>query len=252
MSFRLSYSKRITRPSYESLNNSLIYTNIYSVTQGNPYLKPAIYNTISFSTQLKKLNLSVNFSHMKNPSELLYLNDSIQIEKKIVKRVNTKDKLILSFNTNYSFTYKKWTIQPFFNVNFSKRAIVDDGITYSVNYPGIYLSFRNNLLLLKSLEMDFDLTYSKSASGFKTNNDQYEFNLSVRKKLFKDKLIVQLYGNYIPSKWGQLMDYSYKYIDFVWDGDDRKQIGISIRYNFNTTKRQFRSKVSNEEELKRM
>jgi hypothetical protein len=137
-------------------------------------------------------------------------------------------------------------------MTFSERSIIEDRIKYSVNYPGIYLSLRNNILLFKSLDIDFDFTYSKSAYSFKIFNDQYEFNLSIRQKLFKDKLSILLYCNYIPTKWGQLLDYSYKYIDFVWDGDDRKQIGISIRYNFNTTKHQFKSKSSNEEELNRM
>lgn len=252
LSFRLSYSKRITRPSYEALNNRILYINSYSVNQGNPFLSPAIYNTLSFSSQFNKLNLSLNLSHIKNPNDLLYLNDSIQIEKYTVKRINTENRWTVAFSSSYSYTYKKWTIQPFFNMNFSERSIIEDGIKYSVNYPGIYLSMRNNILLFKSIEVDFDFTYNKPAYSFKTFNDQYEFNLSVRKKLLKDKLNIQLYCNYIPTKWGQMLDYSYKYIDFVWDGDDRKQIGVSLRYNFNSAKRQFKSKSSNEEELSRM
>lgn len=252
LQFRLSYSKRISRPSYETLNNNIVYKNSYSVTQGNPYLKPAIYNTLSFTSQIKKLNLSINISHIKSPNDLLYLNDSVQIEKYTCKRINTEDRWSFALNSNYSYTYKKWTVQPFFNITFCERSIIEDGIKYSINYPGIYLSLRNNIALTKSLDIDSDLTYYKSSHSFKTFVSQYEFNLSLRKKLFKDKLIFQLSCNYIPKKWKQLLDYSYKYIDFTWDGDDRKQIIISLQYNFNTAKRQFKSKVSNEEELNRL
>jgi hypothetical protein len=252
LQFRLSYSKRISRPSYETLNNNLVYKNSYSVTQGNPYLKPAIYNTLSFASQIKKINLSINISHIKSPNDLLYLNDSIQIEKYTCKRINTEDRWSFVLNGNYSYTYKKWTVQPFFNITFCERSIIEDGVKYSTNYPGMYLSFRNNIALSKSMDIDCDLTYYKSSHSFKTFVNQYEFNLSLRKKLLKDRLTFQLSCNYIPKKWKQLLDYSYKYIDFTWDGDDRKQIIISIQYNFNTAKRQFKSKASNEEELNRL
>jgi hypothetical protein len=120
LSVRLSYSKRITRPSYETLNNRVLYINSYSVNQGNPFLRSAIYNTLSLSSQFKKLNFSINLSHIKNPNDLLYLNDSVQIEKYTVKRINTEDRWSVAFNVNYSYTYRRWTIQPFFQYDFQR------------------------------------------------------------------------------------------------------------------------------------
>jgi hypothetical protein len=251
-SFRLSYSKRISRPPYESLNNSIIYDNSYAVTQGNPYLKSTLYNTLSLSSQLKRLNMTLNISHIKNPNELMYLNDSEQIEIHTVKRLNTESRMSYSLNANYTYNYKKWTLQPFLNLTKVERSIVEDGIKYSNNKPGIYFSIRNNISLMKSLDVDFDMTYNKPAVYYKTINDQYEFNLSIRQKLFKDRLTVRFSYNYIPVKWEQFGNYSYKYIDFVWDGDDRKQLILSLTYNFNTAKRQFKSKSSAEEEIRRM
>ncbi|MDR2947632.1 MAG: TonB-dependent receptor [Prevotella sp.] len=249
---RLSFSKRISRPSYEVLNNTVQYINSYSNQQGNPYLKSAIYNTISFSSQIKRINASINASYIQNPNDLLYLNDPNQIERYTCMRINTENRWSFAFNLSSSFSYKKWSIQPFFSLTYMKRAIIEDGIKYTTDYPGIYLSLRNSLNLYKSLDMDFDMTYNKPSHSFKTFNDQYIFNLSLRQKLFKDQLTIQLTGNYTPTKWEQKLDYSYKYIDFVWDGDDRKQLILSVKYNFNTAKKQFKSKASNMEELNRM
>ncbi|MDR0429061.1 MAG: TonB-dependent receptor [Tannerellaceae bacterium] len=252
ISLRLSYSKRISRPSYEALNNSIKYINSYSNEQGNPYLKPAMYNTVSLSSQTKNINTSFHVSYIENPNDLLYLNDLEQIEKYTCMRINTENRWSFTFNLNSSFSYKKWSIQPFFSLTYMERAIIEDGIKYKTDYPGIYLSIRNSLNLYKNLDMDFDATYNKASHSFKKFNDQYIFNLSLRKKLLKDKLTIQLTGNYTPTKWEQKLDYSYKYIDFVWNGDNRKQLTLSVRYNFNTAKKQFKSKSSNTEELRRL
>ena len=252
LSFRLSYSKRISRPSYESLNNSVWYINSYSSRQGNPYLKSTIFNTFSLSSQINKINASFNISYIENPTDLLYINDPEQIEKHVIIRTNTKNRWSFGMNVNASYSYKKWSLQPFLMVSYVKRSIIEDNITYTTDYPGIYLSLRNQFNLYKGLDMDVDLTYNKPSHSFKKFNDQYIFNLSIRQKLLKDRLTLQLGAEFIPVKWKQKMDYSYKYIDFVWDGDNRKYVTLSVRYNFNTTKKQFKSKTSNTDELRRM
>lgn len=249
---RFSFSKRISRPSYEALNNTVQYINSYSSQQGNPYLKSAIYNTLSLSSQIKKINASINVSYIQNPNDLLYLNNPNQIERYTCMRINTENRWSFAFNLSSSFSYKKWSIQPFFNLTYMERSIIEDGIKYTTDYPGIYLSLRNSLNLYKNLDMDLDMTYNKPSHSFKTFNDQFIFNLSLRQKLLKDKLTLQLTGNYTPTKWKQGLDYSYKDIDFVWDGDNRKQLILSVRYNLNTAKKQFKSKASNADELNRM
>lgn len=142
-SLRLSYSKRIKRPSYKSLNNSLWYINSYSARQGNPQLKPSVYNTLSLSTNYKKINASFNISHIQNPNDLLHINDKKQLERHIVKFVNTTDRLLYSFNINTSYQYKIWSIQPFLSMTFGERAIYEDGVKYSTDYPGVYLKVSN-------------------------------------------------------------------------------------------------------------
>lgn len=250
--FRLSYSRRIARPSYESLNNSVWYTNSYSTRQGNPYLKPTIYNTLSLSSQFFKINATLNASYIEDPNDLLYFNDKVELEKNVVMRVNVPNRWSYSLNLNSLYSCGVWSLQPFLMISYMERSITEDGVRYSVNYPGVYLSLRNQFEITKTLSVDCDLTYNKPAYSFKEFNDQYIFNLAIRQKLLKEKLTLQLACNYTPVKWKQKMDYSYKFIDFTWDGDDRKSISFSIRYNFNSTPKVFKTKSSNTEELNRL
>ena len=133
-----------------------------------------------------------------------------------------------------------------------KRSIIEDSVTYSKNNPGYYFSLRNQFNIIKNLYIDFDITYNRPIYSYKIFNDQYIFNLSIREKLLKNKLTLQLGVDYTPTKWEQFMNYSYKYIDFIWDGDNRKTISVSVQYNFSSAKKQFKSSVSNNDELKRI
>lgn len=251
-SLRLSYSKRIKRPSYKSLNNSLWYINSYSARQGNPQLKPSVYNTLSLSSNYKKINASFNISHIQNPNDLLHINDKKQLERHIVKFVNTTDRLLYSFNINTSYQYKIWSIQPFLSMTFGERAIYEDGVKYSTDYPGVYLKVSNQIDITKRTFLDLDFAYKKMYHSFKTFGEKYEYYCALRHKMFNDKVTLQLAYQYSPSKHTQLFDYSYKYSFFTWDGEERNQLSVSLRYHFNTTKRKFRSRSSSEEELRRM
>lgn len=51
--FNFTYSKRIERPDYRQLNPAKIYTTPYSYQDGNPFLKPAIFNSFNLSYTLQ-------------------------------------------------------------------------------------------------------------------------------------------------------------------------------------------------------
>ncbi len=252
MLFKLSYSRRVNRPSYSSLNNSVWYINSYSNRQGNPFLQPTLYNTLSLSSKYKSYNATINLSYIENPTDLIYFNDMLVIEKNVVRYANTVNRWSYGFNLSYSYSYKFWSIQPFFSLTFMDRSIIDDGVKYTTNYPATYLRLNNQFILTKTSSIDFDATYNRPAHSFKQFNEQFIFSTVWRKKMIADKLILQLGYNFTPTKWNQFMNYSYKYIDFTWDGDDRSKLTISLKYNIHQSKKQFQSKSSNNEEQRRM
>jgi iron complex outermembrane recepter protein len=250
--FKLSYSRRINRPSYASLNNSVWYLNSYSTRQGNPFLQPTLYNTLSLSSKYKSFNATINLSYIENPTDLIYFNDKLILEKNVVRYANTVNRWSYGFNLSYSYGYKFWSIQPFFSLTYMDRSIIDDGVKYTTNYPATYLRLNNQFVLTKTSSIDFDAAYNRPAHSFKQFNEQFIFSTVWRKKMIADKLILQLGYNFTPTKWNQFMNYSYKYIDFTWDGDDRSMLTISLKYNIHQSKKQFQSKSSNSEEQRRM
>ncbi len=84
--FKLSYSKRITRPSLTYLNPFINKQNIQAQTEGNPELSPEISQTVelNYNTFIKSsvINFSVYYKHINNLIEgiatPLPASDSIQ------------------------------------------------------------------------------------------------------------------------------------------------------------------------------
>ncbi|WP_426668793.1 TonB-dependent receptor domain-containing protein [Mucilaginibacter sp. McL0603] len=70
---KLSYSKRITRPSLQFLNPYVNTSNVLAQTQGNPHLAPEISQTVElgYNTFIKSsvINLSVYYKHTGNMIE---------------------------------------------------------------------------------------------------------------------------------------------------------------------------------------
>jgi outer membrane receptor protein involved in Fe transport len=80
---KLSYSKRITRPSLTLLNPFVNTANIQAITQGNPKLGPEISQTVelNYNTFIKTsvLNFSVYYKHISNLIESILTPDSVNV-----------------------------------------------------------------------------------------------------------------------------------------------------------------------------
>jgi hypothetical protein len=75
----LSYSRRIDRPDYQSLNPFVSFTDLYTLQQGNPLLNPQYTNSFNLSyTYKKKLSLSIGYSHTSNVITSTFTTDSVK------------------------------------------------------------------------------------------------------------------------------------------------------------------------------
>ncbi|GHT39342.1 hypothetical protein FACS189437_02430 [Bacteroidia bacterium] len=116
----------------------------------------------------------------------------------------------------------------------------------------IYLRSNNQFSLKRKLMIDLNLLFRKPAHSFKIFGNQFNLEYGLSKNFFGNKLSIQILHHIEFMKWTQLMDYSYKYIDFSFDASNRNQLSINLKYNFNSPKKTIKEKSSNSEELKRM
>lgn len=75
----LSYSRRIDRPDYQSLNPFVYFADLYTFYKGNPLLNPQYTNSFSFTYGYKKkLNISIGYSHTKDVITSTFITDTLK------------------------------------------------------------------------------------------------------------------------------------------------------------------------------
>lgn len=104
----LSYSRRIDRPSYQSLNPFIYYVDEYTYRVGNPYLKPQFVNTFELGyTFRKKYSAVLSYSHTSDiMSMVLRQVDSTHTTFQTQDNISKLDNLTLNLGIPVSIT--KW------------------------------------------------------------------------------------------------------------------------------------------------
>jgi outer membrane receptor protein involved in Fe transport len=103
-----SYSRRIDRPDYQSLNPFLYFADLYTYNQGNPLLKPQYTNSFEFTYGYKKLlNATLGYSHTKDVITTTLITDTIA-KTLIVKDQNLAAQHTFNLNVSMPVTISKW------------------------------------------------------------------------------------------------------------------------------------------------
>lgn len=74
----LSYSRRIDRPDYQSLNPFIFYVDLYTLSRGNPALRPQYANSFEVNYGHKKLNISFGYIRTKDVITTTLITDTIK------------------------------------------------------------------------------------------------------------------------------------------------------------------------------
>ena len=235
--YQLSYSKRISRPNYSSLENSTSYLDSLSVLQGNPLLKPTIYNTISLNASFnRKVNVGVSYSRIQAPQDRLSINDKENIERYMVFITNVKDTWLVSANIGANFRFKKWATQPSASFVYRPVTIIDDEAEYTFKHPLFRISSVNQIELPKEWNLDLNAFFYKPAHSFMTFGKQFSIDVGISKKLLNNSIIVQCLYHHAFNHWTQEYDYSYKQYKLDSDNDYRYSFQIRIGYTFGRKK----------------
>lgn len=112
--FSFTYSRRIDRPNYQSLNPFEFKLDEYTYQKGNTELKPQYTNSFGITHTYKyRLNTTLNYSHVKDIFSQLI--DVAEKSKSFITQKNLATQDIVSLNISYPFQYKWYSI--FGNLN---------------------------------------------------------------------------------------------------------------------------------------
>lgn len=103
-----SYSKRIERPGYQSLNPFIYYGDLYTLSQGNPALKPEYANALELTYGYqKKTNFTLAYTKTKDVIATTLLTDTIK-KTLLLYEQNLASRSTISFNINRPVVLTNW------------------------------------------------------------------------------------------------------------------------------------------------
>ena len=136
-SYSLSYSKRIRRPSYSSLNPLRIYSNNNSYSEGNPFLFPSFNHKLELNINYKnKLNTWIFANQEENGFKAIKTIETAFQYATYYKEIKTN----VDFVKDVSNLSGNFSITNSFALNKSKSLQAE--IYYWYNFPNYWVVYR--------------------------------------------------------------------------------------------------------------
>lgn len=156
----LNYSRRIDRPSYQSLNPFEFRLDDYTLSRGNTKLRPQYTNSVGLTFSWHyKLTVTANYSHTKDLATTII--DTIDGSKSLIEQENIAKQDVASLAINYSFAYKWYSafvnVTGFYQLN---KADLGVGRTINVNVFNTTIYSQHTVRFGKGWSGEIDEYYS--------------------------------------------------------------------------------------------
>lgn len=193
--FGITYSKRIDRPTYQSLNPFEFKLDEYTFQKGNVNLKPQYTNSVGISHTYKyRLNTSLNYSHVKDM--FAQWIDTIEKSKAFVQQKNLAKQDIISLNISYPYQYKSYMVFANISSNYSMyKADFGPNRKVDLNAFGFVFYAQNTLKFGKTKTWTAELTGFYVApsiqQGAFRSNALWNVDGGLSKQLWKNKATIK-------------------------------------------------------------
>lgn len=232
--FALTYSRRIQRPNYQSLNPFEYQLDELSFSKGNPFLQPQYTNNIKLShTYNYRLTTSISYSYVSDFFAQVTIADSETTN--FLTTLNVADQEVINLGISYPKKIYEW-----WNVYFSLNAYISDFKATSDEFLPVRqetLSFyaQNTFNLSKSLRMEVSGWYSSPSIWGGTYQTQSlgSLNLAFQKKFWDDRFTARLSFNDIlyTVPWRGTTQFGDLFINGT-GGSDSRQVAFGLTYDF--------------------
>ncbi len=233
-SLAVTYSKRIQRPNYQSLNPFEYKIDELSFSKGNPFLQPQYTDNIKLShTYNYTLTTSVSYSFIRD--YFARITEAVGNNQNFLTTRNVANQKVYNIGISYPTKFTEWW-NIYFSVN-AYRSIFEatnpDFIPISQNTLSLYA--QNTFKLGKGFRGEVSGWYSSPSiwGGTYRTKSLGSLNIAVQKQFFDDKFTARLAFNDIlyTSPWQG--DTQYGGLTINGDGgSDSQQVRFNLTYNF--------------------
>lgn len=245
----LFYRASVSRPGYQSLDNTYVYVTPTLWETGNPELRSTLRHKIGLNLYYKKFILQSSFTMNKRNVTSIYRYDNTD-RINVVQPVNLPDynsfQLVAVQQLDFGFWHP--TIQGVFYVQDLKYG----SPVRKYNKPLYTLSLNNRFDIPSSFYAYFNLF------GLGTGNQDVIYSrgswqASVTLNKTWRNWVFTLSANDVFNTWRQKIDTFTNTVDYSSDiqGASRS-ITLSIRYTLNAAKGKYKGKTSRQDEIDRL
>jgi hypothetical protein len=195
----LAYNRRIQRPNYQDLNPFIYFQDVYTYTQGNPFLQPAYSHSIDLTYTLRSTYvLAAGFSQTNDIISWVTQreNPGSLVTQTQARNLSSQRQWSLTATAPFS-PWKWWTITNALNVNYTTYFLHSLASAPSTvqGFSGIY-GISNDFSLPHTWQLSLS-GYFQSAlpNGVTRQLGQYSLNLGAQKKFLQDRLAMRAVYN---------------------------------------------------------
>ena len=253
-STQLSYSKRITRPSYRMLESMIVYDSRMFYEGGNPLLRPPVRQSIDLNLTYSWLTFVAGYT--RENDIFTHIGRVYDEEKEIAifQPVNFdhQDRVYATLVVSPKLGF--W--QPSATLHYYQQMFDAEayGAPKKLNKPEFSFDLKNWFIINPTTKAFLQARYTGSNHwGFMYRGSYFEVNASVQKSFFKNRLSCTLYANDIfrTSKTKNITYYAIG--QTAQDYYSYEQcVGISLSYNFNATRSKYKGTGAGNDEKNRL
>jgi iron complex outermembrane recepter protein len=255
-SLALTYSRRIERPDYRSLNPFEYNTDELSFSKGNPFLKPQYTNTIKLShTFAYKLTTALSYSYISN--FFAQITDTLGNNKNFISPQNIANQKVYDISISYPFTITKWWSGYGSASAYRSQYLSTNAKFVAINQNTASLYLQNSFSLPKAIRLELSGWYSSPSiwAGTYRTRALGSLDMAVQKSVLASALSVRLAVSDIfhTSNWTGTTQYGNLYIKGS-GGYESTQFRLSLTYKFGkkTVKAAANHKTGAEDEKERI
>ena len=252
---QLSYSVKTSRPSYSQLSNNVSYMNRFTRQTGNPYLDNETNHRVELSGVWKFIQFMVNYKDSRNA--IIYWAEQIP-ENEAITMVSRKNVKSLKSMTAYISAAPKigiWAPQISLGMQKPWFTLHTDVASYRLNRPIFMGNFNNAFSLPCDITLNVDYRYQSKGNTMNVYlaKEQHVLDVSISKSFLKDALTLEIKGNDLLYKcWDADLLYNQKMELLQVSKRGTRDLQLTLRYKFNTTRSKYKGTGAGNAELNRL
>lgn len=255
-SFALSYSRRIQRPNYRTLNPFETQLDELSLSRGNPFLQPQYTDNLKLSHTFNyRLTTSISYSNIQD--FFARITDTLGSTRNFITTLNVADQEVWNLGISYPFDAAKWW-SVYVSLNAYRTSFTSQEEKYvPIEQSTLSLYAQNTFTLFWGLKLEVSGWFSSPSvwGGTYLTNSMGSLNFALQKKFFGDKLSARLSFNDVlyTSPWVADMQFGDLYIAGT-GGWESRNVRLNFTYSFGSkqVKSSRKRKTGLEEESKRV